>query len=67
VILADREMVESASDDILEGAEKLDVAFLVVGDPFGYLAASGIDYWVVWGSLVPGLQLTPTLSYVRVS
>ncbi|KAI9855439.1 MAG: diphthine synthase [Vezdaea acicularis] len=35
VILADREMVESSSDDILAGADKCDVAFLVVGDPFG--------------------------------
>ena len=29
-------MVESSSDDILDGADKLDVVFLVVGDPFGY-------------------------------
>lgn len=29
-------MVESASDDILTGADTADVAFLVVGDPFGY-------------------------------
>ena len=29
-------MVESASDDILMGANDTDVAFLVVGDPFGY-------------------------------
>jgi diphthine synthase len=36
VILADREMVESASDDILHDAQNVDVAFLVVGDPFGY-------------------------------
>ncbi|KAL8691888.1 MAG: hypothetical protein Q9218_002993 [Villophora microphyllina] len=35
IILADREMVESSSDDILAGADKEDVAFLVVGDPFG--------------------------------
>ena len=28
-------MVESSSDDILEGAKTLDVAFLVVGDPYG--------------------------------
>ncbi|KAI9812271.1 MAG: diphthine synthase [Thelocarpon impressellum] len=35
VILADREMVESASDDILAGADTIDVAFLVVGDPLG--------------------------------
>jgi diphthine synthase len=36
-VLADREMVESQSDDILENADKVDVAFLVVGDPFGYV------------------------------
>ncbi|CRG89216.1 diphthine synthase [Talaromyces islandicus] len=35
VIVADRELVESGSDDILEGAKDVDVAFLVVGDPFG--------------------------------
>ena len=28
-------MVESSSDEILEGATDSDVAFLVVGDPFG--------------------------------
>lgn len=28
-------MVESASDDILAGADTSDIAFLVVGDPFG--------------------------------
>lgn len=32
-------MVESSSDDILEGAQTSDVAFLVVGDPFGYFKA----------------------------
>lgn len=31
-------MVESASDDILKDADKVDVAFLVVGDPFGYMS-----------------------------
>lgn len=36
VVIADRELVESGSDDILEGADTLNVAFLVVGDPFGY-------------------------------
>ncbi|RDW79540.1 diphthine synthase [Coleophoma cylindrospora] len=35
VVVADREMVESASDDILNDAQNVDVAFLVVGDPFG--------------------------------
>ncbi|KAI9851629.1 MAG: diphthine synthase [Thelocarpon superellum] len=35
VIQADRVMVESWSDEILRGAETIDVAMLVVGDPFG--------------------------------
>ncbi|KAL1640095.1 diphthine synthase [Diplodia intermedia] len=35
VIIADREMVESSSDEILADADKVDIAFLVVGDPFG--------------------------------
>ncbi|KAL5531948.1 DPH5 [Sanghuangporus sanghuang] len=35
VILADREMVELQSDEILRDADKEDVSFLVVGDPFG--------------------------------
>ena len=30
-------MVESASDEILRDAQSVDVAFLVVGDPFGYV------------------------------
>lgn len=29
-------MVESNSDEILRNAENEDVAFLVVGDPFGF-------------------------------
>jgi diphthamide biosynthesis methyltransferase len=33
-------MVESASDDILADADKVDVAFLVVGDPYGCVASS---------------------------
>ncbi|KAG8192208.1 hypothetical protein JTE90_009968 [Oedothorax gibbosus] len=35
IIIADREMVEQDSDSILQDAAKEDVAFLVVGDPFG--------------------------------
>jgi diphthine synthase len=35
-------MVESSSDDILKDADKVDVAFLVVGDPFG--CASFMSY-----------------------
>jgi diphthine methyl ester synthase len=33
-------MVESSSDEILNGAQRVDVAFLVVGDPFRYSIAS---------------------------
>ncbi|KAG0453362.1 hypothetical protein HPP92_026026 [Vanilla planifolia] len=35
IIIADREMVEEKVDDILIEASESDVAFLVVGDPFG--------------------------------
>ena len=35
VILADRDMVESQSDVMLEGAGEEDICFLVVGDVFG--------------------------------
>ncbi|KAJ7593837.1 tetrapyrrole methylase [Mycena floridula] len=35
LILADRDMVETQSDEILLDADKVDVALLVVGDPFG--------------------------------
>nr|CAD7256769.1 unnamed protein product [Timema shepardi] len=35
VILADRELVEQGSDEILRDALTKDIAFLVVGDPFG--------------------------------
>ncbi|KAI1374014.1 Diphthine synthase [Hypoxylon crocopeplum] len=35
IVVADREMVESNSDEILRDAQAEDVAFLVVGDPFG--------------------------------
>ncbi|KAH9915388.1 Diphthine synthase [Fomitopsis serialis] len=35
LILADRNMVETESDEILRDADKEDVSLLVVGDPFG--------------------------------
>jgi len=35
LILADRDMVETRSDEILENAANEDVSLLVVGDPFG--------------------------------
>ncbi|KAI5475061.1 hypothetical protein MNV49_002053 [Pseudohyphozyma bogoriensis] len=35
IIVADRDMVETESDDILANADKDNVSFLVVGDPFG--------------------------------
>ncbi|KAJ2980705.1 hypothetical protein NQ176_g2475 [Zarea fungicola] len=35
ITIADREMVESNSEEILRNAQEEDVAFLVVGDPFG--------------------------------
>ena len=38
--MADREMVESQIEVILKDADREDVAFLVVGDPFGYAAVT---------------------------
>lgn len=35
LIVADRDLVEQGADDILHDAENVDVALLVVGDPFG--------------------------------
>lgn len=35
-------MVESQADVILDGADKVDVAFLVVGDPFGATTHTGV-------------------------
>ena len=35
MIAADRELVENCTDEILPKREDEDVAFLVVGDPFG--------------------------------
>ena len=35
LIIADRDMVETDSDEILRNADSEDVSFLVVGDPFG--------------------------------
>ncbi|KAL0091018.1 diphthine synthase [Phycomyces blakesleeanus] len=35
VVIADREMVETESDAILANADKINVSFLVVGDPYG--------------------------------
>ncbi|XP_067893658.1 diphthine methyl ester synthase [Heterodontus francisci] len=56
LIIAEREMVEQEADDILRDAADNDVAFLVVGDPFGATTHSdlvlravkaGIQYHVV--------------------
>ncbi|XP_076439804.1 diphthine methyl ester synthase-like [Babylonia areolata] len=35
IILADRDMVEQGSDELMAEADKEDIAFLVVGDPLG--------------------------------
>jgi diphthine synthase len=37
VITATRETVELEADEILRDADKVDVAFLVVGDPLGWV------------------------------
>ena len=40
LIVADRDMVETESDEILRGADKEDVSLLVVGDPYGSVRPS---------------------------
>lgn len=35
IIIADRDLVEQGADDILKDSQEIDVALLVVGDPFG--------------------------------
>ena len=72
VTIADREMVELDADLILKDADKVDVSFLVVGDPFGATTHSdlvmranerGIDVKVIHNASVMnaigccGLQL----------
>ncbi|KAJ8395470.1 hypothetical protein AAFF_G00032040 [Aldrovandia affinis] len=72
LILADRDMVEQEADEILKGADVGDVAFLVVGDPFGATThsdlvlravQSGIQYRVIHNASIMnavgccGLQL----------
>ncbi|XP_066503907.1 diphthine methyl ester synthase [Hoplias malabaricus] len=72
LLLADRDMVEQEADDILKGADVSDVAFLVVGDPFGATTHSdlvlravnaGIKYRVIHNASIMsavgccGLQL----------
>uniref|UniRef100_A0A3Q0SQA5 diphthine methyl ester synthase n=1 Tax=Amphilophus citrinellus TaxID=61819 RepID=A0A3Q0SQA5_AMPCI len=72
LILADRDLVEQGADEILENADVTDVAFLVVGDPFGATTHSdlvlravnaGIPYKVIHNASVMnavgccGLQL----------
>lgn len=42
MIVADREMVEMEADEILKDAERIDVSFLVVGDPFGFVSSKRI-------------------------
>lgn len=51
LILADREMVEEKADDILIEASSSNVAFLVVGDPFGYaLDTTFMSNWILFSS-----------------
>ncbi|XP_056133510.1 diphthine methyl ester synthase isoform X2 [Lampris incognitus] len=72
LILADRELVEQQAEEILKGADINDVAFLVVGDPFGATTHSdlvlravnaGIPYKVIHNASIMnavgccGLQL----------
>ena len=51
ITLADREIVEEKADGILSEARESDVAFLVVGDPFGY-ATFLVCFSFLWIALV---------------
>lgn len=62
VIEADRELVESGSDEILAGADKTDIAFLVVGDPFGYTSHTIAQFHQAKLTIHPAQQHTQTLS-----
>ena len=42
--------METGSDEILAGADKADIAFLVVGDPFGYV-------YTIWEALPYAIEL----------
>ena len=53
-------MVESASEEILAGADILDVAFLVVGDPFGYDGHTTIIEWKIARLINECIELLPT-------
>jgi diphthine synthase len=72
IIIADREMVEQNSDDIIRNADTINVSFLVVGDPFGATTHSdlvlraiekGISYKIIHNASIMnsvgccGLQL----------
>lgn len=46
LVLADRDLVEQGADEILKDAKVTDVAFLVVGDPFGWVVPSSL-YWLL--------------------
>lgn len=48
ITLADREMVEEKADKILSESQDSNVAFLVVGDPFGYSEFSFIIIGLNW-------------------
>ncbi|XP_071498471.1 diphthine methyl ester synthase-like [Diadema antillarum] len=72
VILADRDLVEQGADEIFQDAKSEDIAFLVVGDPFGATTHTdlvlrareeGLDYKVIHNASIMnaigccGLQL----------
>lgn len=46
IILADREMVESNSDTILNDAKDKNIGLLIVGDPFWYVFHDLFNIWL---------------------
>lgn len=52
MIIADREFVEQNSDEMLQNADTQNVAFLVVGDPYGYHDYHILkNYYSIFGSI----------------
>lgn len=62
MIVADRELVESNVDEILPKREDEDVAFLVVGDPFG--ATTHTD--LVLRAKEKDIQVDGTARFIRI-
>jgi diphthine methyl ester synthase len=62
-ILADREFVESNSEDMIKQAKEDDVWFWVVGDPFG--ATTHADLFIRWKEMGVEVKTIPNASIIN--